>query len=119
VPSSHSKRPLKIVEVDLEGPKAGKVLVGIMATGICHTDAYTLDGFDSEASSRASSATKFGHRARGRPQRDRRKARRPRTTELGIKITPSSVLRKTEFVRRAGFCRISSRRQIPRYRRYW
>lgn len=42
------KTPLEIVEVDLEGPKAGEVLVEIMATGICHTDAYTLDGFDSE-----------------------------------------------------------------------
>ncbi len=41
-------RPLEIVEVDLDGPKAGEVLVEIMATGICHTDAYTLDGFDSE-----------------------------------------------------------------------
>lgn len=43
-----AKKPLEIVEVDLEGPKAGEVLVEIMATGICHTDAYTLDGFDSE-----------------------------------------------------------------------
>ncbi len=43
-----AKQPLEIVEVDLEGPKAGEVLVEIMATGICHTDAYTLDGFDSE-----------------------------------------------------------------------
>src|SRR5438874_3112897 len=42
------KLPLEIVEVDLDGPKAGEVLVEIMATGICHTDAYTLDGFDSE-----------------------------------------------------------------------
>ena len=42
------KHPLEIVELDLEGPKAGEVLVEIMATGICHTDAYTLDGFDSE-----------------------------------------------------------------------
>jgi S-(hydroxymethyl)glutathione dehydrogenase/alcohol dehydrogenase len=41
-------KPLEIVELDLEGPKAGEVLVEIMATGICHTDAYTLDGFDSE-----------------------------------------------------------------------
>ena len=40
--------PLEIVEVDLEGPKAGEVLVEIMATGICHTDAYTLEGKDSE-----------------------------------------------------------------------
>lgn len=43
-----AKQPLEIVELDLEGPKAGEVLVELMATGICHTDAYTLDGFDSE-----------------------------------------------------------------------
>ncbi|MGZ8282991.1 MAG: S-(hydroxymethyl)glutathione dehydrogenase/class III alcohol dehydrogenase [Allosphingosinicella sp.] len=43
-----AKQPLEIVELDLEGPGAGEVLVEIMATGICHTDAYTLDGFDSE-----------------------------------------------------------------------
>ncbi|MEM9938811.1 MAG: S-(hydroxymethyl)glutathione dehydrogenase/class III alcohol dehydrogenase [Pseudomonadota bacterium] len=43
-----AKKPLEIVELDLEGPKDGEVLVEIMATGICHTDAYTLDGLDSE-----------------------------------------------------------------------
>src|SRR5262245_59050779 len=43
-----AKQPLEIVELDLEGPKAGEVLVEIKATGICHTDAYTLDGLDSE-----------------------------------------------------------------------
>jgi Zn-dependent alcohol dehydrogenase len=43
-----AKKPLEIVELDLEGPKAGEVLVEIMATGVCHTDAYTLDGLDSE-----------------------------------------------------------------------
>src|SRR5262245_25739559 len=43
-----AKKPLEIVELDLEGPKAGGVLVEIKATGICHTDAYTLDGLDSE-----------------------------------------------------------------------
>src|ERR1043165_6326249 len=43
-----AKKPLEIVELDLEGPKAGEVLIEIMATGIYHTDAYTLDGFDSE-----------------------------------------------------------------------
>ncbi|MEM8937233.1 MAG: S-(hydroxymethyl)glutathione dehydrogenase/class III alcohol dehydrogenase [Pseudomonadota bacterium] len=41
-------KPLVIEEIDLEGPKAGEVLVEIMATGICHTDAYTLEGKDSE-----------------------------------------------------------------------
>src|SRR5476651_1675007 len=43
-----AKKPLEIVEIDLDGPKAGEVLVEIKATGICHTDAYTLDGLDSE-----------------------------------------------------------------------
>ncbi|MEO0606880.1 MAG: S-(hydroxymethyl)glutathione dehydrogenase/class III alcohol dehydrogenase [Pseudomonadota bacterium] len=43
-----AKQPLEIVELDLDGPKQGEVLIEIMATGICHTDAYTLDGLDSE-----------------------------------------------------------------------
>ena len=43
-----AKKPLEIVELDLEGPRPGEVLVEIMATGICHTDAYTLEGKDSE-----------------------------------------------------------------------
>ena len=41
-------KPLEIAEVDLEGPKAGEVLVEVMATGICHTDAFTLSGEDPE-----------------------------------------------------------------------
>jgi len=41
-------QPLEIVEVDLEGPKAGEVLVEIMATGVCHTDEFTLSGADPE-----------------------------------------------------------------------
>jgi S-(hydroxymethyl)glutathione dehydrogenase/alcohol dehydrogenase len=41
-------KPLEVSEVDLEGPKAGEVLVRIVATGICHTDAYTLSGKDPE-----------------------------------------------------------------------
>ncbi len=40
--------PLTIEEVDLEGPKSGEVLVEVKATGICHTDYYTLSGADSE-----------------------------------------------------------------------
>ena len=40
--------PLEIMEVDLEGPRAGEVLVEIMATGICHTDEFTLSGADPE-----------------------------------------------------------------------
>ena len=41
-------KPLEIVEVDLEGPKRGEVLVEIKATGVCHTDAFTLSGDDPE-----------------------------------------------------------------------
>ena len=39
---------LSIEEVDLEGPKSGEVLIEVMATGVCHTDAYTLSGGDPE-----------------------------------------------------------------------
>ena len=41
-------QPLEVVEVDLEGPKAGEVLVEIRATGICHTDEFTRSGADPE-----------------------------------------------------------------------
>ena len=41
-------KPLEVIEVDLEGPKTREVLVEIKATGICHTDAFTLSGDDPE-----------------------------------------------------------------------
>jgi S-(hydroxymethyl)glutathione dehydrogenase / alcohol dehydrogenase len=41
-------KPLEIVEVDLEGPREGEVLVEIKATGICHTDEFTISGADPE-----------------------------------------------------------------------
>jgi S-(hydroxymethyl)glutathione dehydrogenase/alcohol dehydrogenase len=41
-------KPLEIVEVDLDGPKAGEVMIEIKATGICHTDDFTLSGADPE-----------------------------------------------------------------------
>src|SRR6202161_3550624 len=41
-------RPLEISTVQLEGPKAGEVLVEIKATGVCHTDEFTLSGADPE-----------------------------------------------------------------------
>ncbi|RPI41205.1 MAG: S-(hydroxymethyl)glutathione dehydrogenase, partial [Hyphomicrobiaceae bacterium] len=39
---------LEIMDVDLEGPKPGEVLVEVKATGICHTDEFTLSGADPE-----------------------------------------------------------------------
>ncbi len=41
-------QPLSIETVELDGPQAGEVLVEIKATGVCHTDAYTLSGADPE-----------------------------------------------------------------------
>ena len=41
-------KPLEIETVQLEGPRAGEVLVEMKATGICHTDAFTLSGHDPE-----------------------------------------------------------------------
>jgi S-(hydroxymethyl)glutathione dehydrogenase/alcohol dehydrogenase len=41
-------KPLEICEVDLEGPKEGEVLVELKATGVCHTDSFTLSGDDPE-----------------------------------------------------------------------
>ncbi|MCH8497033.1 MAG: S-(hydroxymethyl)glutathione dehydrogenase/class III alcohol dehydrogenase [Marinobacter sp.] len=41
-------KPLTLEEVDVAGPKAGEVLVRIVATSVCHTDAYTLSGADPE-----------------------------------------------------------------------
>jgi S-(hydroxymethyl)glutathione dehydrogenase/alcohol dehydrogenase len=43
-----AKQPLEITTVDVAPPKAGEVLVRIVATGVCHTDAYTLSGADPE-----------------------------------------------------------------------
>ncbi|OWT53948.1 S-(hydroxymethyl)glutathione dehydrogenase/class III alcohol dehydrogenase [Candidimonas nitroreducens] len=43
-----SGAPLTIEDVELQGPKAGEVLVEVKATGICHTDYYTLSGADPE-----------------------------------------------------------------------
>ena len=39
-------KPMEIMDVNLEGPKAGEVLVEIKATGLCHTDDFTLSGAD-------------------------------------------------------------------------
>jgi S-(hydroxymethyl)glutathione dehydrogenase/alcohol dehydrogenase len=43
-------QPLVIMEVNLADPKEGEVLVEIKATGICHTDEFTLSGADPEGS---------------------------------------------------------------------
>ena len=54
-------QPLVIEEVDLEGPKAGEVLVEIAATGVCHTDEFTRSGADPEGLFPAI----FGHEGAG------------------------------------------------------
>ncbi len=43
-----ANQPLSIEEIDISGPQDGEVLVRLVATGVCHTDAYTLSGEDPE-----------------------------------------------------------------------
>ncbi|OVE81001.1 S-(hydroxymethyl)glutathione dehydrogenase/class III alcohol dehydrogenase [bacterium K02(2017)] len=43
-----ANQPLEVEEIDVEGPKEGEVLLRIVATGVCHTDAFTLSGEDPE-----------------------------------------------------------------------
>ena len=63
-------KPLVVEDVELEGPKAGEVLVEIKATGVCHTDEFTLLG-------RGSRGPLPRHpRPRGRGRRRRRRPRR-------------------------------------------
>ena len=43
-------KPLEVMEVELDGPRAGEVLVEVKATGLCHTDEFTRSGDDRELS---------------------------------------------------------------------
>ena len=80
-------KPLAIEEVDLEGPRAGEVLVEIEATGVCHTDAYTLSGADPEGMLPVDPRAR-GRRRRGRGGAGRRvgRARRPRDPALHARV---------------------------------
>ena len=53
-------KPLEIMEVDLDGPRDGKVLVDIKATAICHTDEFTFLALIPKACFRRSSAIGSG-----------------------------------------------------------
>ena len=44
--AAEAGKPLEVMEVNLEGPRAGEVLVEIKATGLCHTDEFTRFGDD-------------------------------------------------------------------------
>ncbi len=46
--SLHANEDLEIAEIDVQGPKSGEVLIQVIASGVCHTDAYTLSGADPE-----------------------------------------------------------------------
>ena len=56
-----ANKPLVVEDVELDGPKAGEVLVQLAATGICHTDDFTLSGADPEGLFPAI----FGHEGAG------------------------------------------------------
>ena len=86
-------KPLEIMEVDLEGPKAGEVLVEVKATGICHTDEFTLSGADPEGLFPAI----LGHEGAGivvdiGPGVTTREERRPRHPALHARMPAVPVL---------------------------
>ena len=71
-------KPLTIETVEIGGPQAGEVLVEVMATGLCHTDQYTLSGRDPEGMFPAILGHEgAGYRARGRRRRHQPEAGRP------------------------------------------
>ena len=86
-------KPLEVTDVELDGPRAGEVLVEIKATGICHTDEFTLLG------RRSGRAVPGDPRPRGRRHRRRRRPRRhlgeegrPRHSALHAGMPPVQVL---------------------------
>ena len=86
-------KPLEIVDVDLDGPKAGEVLVEIKATGICHTDEFTRSGADPEGLFPAI----FGHEGAGivvdvGPGRHVAEEGRSRHSALHARMPPVQVL---------------------------
>ena len=54
-------KPLEVVTLDLEGPKAGEVLIEIRASGVCHTDEFTRSGADPERLRRVPRSARYGH----------------------------------------------------------
>ena len=99
-------KPLEIMEVDLEGPREGEVLVEIKATGVCHTDDFTLSGPIPRGCFRPSSAM----RARGSSSTS---ARGLRASRKGDHVIPlyTSECRQCPRVFRAR--PISARRSAP------
>ena len=76
-------KPLTIETIEVGAPRAGEVLVEVMATGVCHTDAYTLSGADPEGLFPGDSRPRGrGNRARDRRRRDDAEGRRPRHSAL-------------------------------------
>ena len=85
--------PLEIDEIDLDGPKAGECLVRLVATGVCHTDAYTMSGRDPSGLFPAV----LGHEGAGvveevGPGVDVARGRRPRDPALHPRVPQLQVL---------------------------
>ena len=86
-------KPLEITDVDLDGPKAGEVLVEVKATGICHTDEFTLSGADPEGLFPADPRPRGRrHRRRCRAGRDQREEGRPRHSALHARMPAMPVV---------------------------
>ena len=85
--------PLTIEEVDLQGPREGEVLIELKATGICHTDYYTLSGADPEGLFPAIlGPRRRGHRGRCGPGRENPEKGRPRDSAVHAGMPPVQIL---------------------------
>jgi S-(hydroxymethyl)glutathione dehydrogenase/alcohol dehydrogenase len=73
-----AKAPLEVEEIDLAAPKQGECLVRLAASGVCHTDAFTLSGEDPEGLF----PVVRGGRGRDRPGRALAGGRRSRDSAL-------------------------------------
>ena len=98
-------KPLSVEEVDLAGPKKGEVLIRNVATGVCHTDAYTLSGADPEGAF----PSILGHEGGAiveevGAEREEREARRPRDPALHA------------GVRECKFCKSGRTNSVPAIR---
>ena len=86
-------KPLEIVTVDLDGPKAGEVLIELKATGVCHTDEFTRSGADPEGLF----PVILGHEGAGivvdvGPGVTTAQERRPRHSAVHAGVSPVQVL---------------------------
>jgi hypothetical protein len=113
------QKPLVIEEIDVDGPKEGEVLLKVVATGVCHTDAFTLSGDDPEGAFPCMSGSRGRLRSgRMRTRRQGTEAGRSRHSALHprmrrMRILPLCQEQPLSVHRRHGLDRLHARPHPP------